>query len=506
MSHQDNPIVETKPGKIQGLFQNGLYIFKGIPYAAPPVEDLRWLPPQPVPPWKNVRPAREFRPIAPQIKMPPSPNREVSFEEPQSEDCLYLNIWSPGIDDSHRPVMVWIHGGAFSRGSGSSPMHDGTVLAKRGDVVVVTINYRLGALGFLHLDRITGGQIPATGNEGLLDQVAALQWVRDNIAFFGGDPENVTVFGESAGAMSIGCLLSMPRARGLFRKAILQSGSNTFKPLDEAVQLTGELLDILGAPAGNTADLRSIPAEKLVTAYQELGRRLNIKGSVLEPVVDGKILPEYPVEAVRHGSAGNISILIGTNLEESRFMAVMDPGLIEIDEAGLLQRWKKVLPAGLVPDLIDKYQRALTRDGAPAETSAVSLGLQTDVQFRIPAIRLLEAHGRSGQPAYSYLFTWRSPQTALGACHSLEIGFVFGVLVPGFNGAGAQAEKLAGEMQDSWTAFARTGNPGCSSLGEWPRYWPGRKTMILGADCHVEEAPLENERRAWDSVPDKFLG
>ena len=237
MSQNDKTLIETKSGKIKGSYQDGLYIFKGIPYAAPPVGEFRWLPPQPVKPWKGVRQAQTFGPIAPQngaLSLAP----EYQVEEPQSEDCLYLNVWSPGADGSRRPVLVWIHGGAFNRGSGSSPMYPGTTLARRGNVVVVTLNYRLGALGFLHLKKLTGGRIPATGNEGLLDQIAALQWVRDNIAHFGGDPDNVTVFGESAGGMSIGCLLAMPQARGLFHKAILQSGSSTVKSLDEAIRLT----------------------------------------------------------------------------------------------------------------------------------------------------------------------------------------------------------------------------------------------------------------------------
>ncbi len=218
-------IVETKSGKIEGAYQDDLFVFKGIPFASPPVGEFRWLPPQPVKPWKSIRQAQAFGPTAPHNSGGLSLMAEYRLEEPQSEDCLYLNVWTPGLDSSKRPVMVWIHGGAFNRGSGSSPQYAGNSLAKRGNAVIVTINYRLGCLGFLNLDKVTGGKIPATGNEGLLDQIAALHWVQDNIASFGGDPGNVTVFGESAGGMSIGCLLAMPLARGLFHKAILQSGS-----------------------------------------------------------------------------------------------------------------------------------------------------------------------------------------------------------------------------------------------------------------------------------------
>ncbi len=506
MSSNDKTVVETKSGKIKGSYQEGLYIFKGIPYAAPPVGEFRWLPPQPVKSWHGVREAQTFGPIAPQNSRPISFTGESPVEEPQGEDCLYLNVWSPGPDDSRRPVLVWIHGGAFNIGSGSNPMYPGTTLAKRGDVVVVTINYRLGPLGFLHLKKVTGGRIPATGSEGLLDQIAALHWVRDNIASFGGDPDNITVFGESAGGMSIGCLLAMPPARGLFHKAILQSGSNTVKFLDEAIQITQQYLDILGLGAGDVDALRSLTVERLLSAQQELHTRLNIKGSVMEPVVDGEMLPEIPIDAVKHGSADKIAVLAGSNLEEARFMARMDPGMTEIDEVGLLQRWQRVLPEELVPDLIENCRKALAKGGKAVGVAEIALALQTDVQFRIPAIRLVEAQRSNNMPAYTYLFTWKSPAPALGACHFLDVGFVFGNLGAGFNGTGPAADRLASNIQDAWLAFAHTGNPSCESLGNWPLYGNRRETMILGEECHVEEAPYEDERRAWDPIPNMFLG
>ncbi len=218
MSAQTSTIAETMPGKIEGVIEKSLYVFKGVPYAAPPIGQLRWMPPEPHQPWTGIRPAKAFGPIPPQIVMPQQPGLKLPglvTNEPQSEDCLTLNIWTPGLDHARRPVMVWIPGGAFIMGAGSLAIHEGNVLASRGKVVVVTINYRLGMLGFLNLNEVTGGRIPATGNEGLLDQIAALEWVRDHIAQFGGDPGNVTVFGESAGGMSIGCLLAMPKAQGV---------------------------------------------------------------------------------------------------------------------------------------------------------------------------------------------------------------------------------------------------------------------------------------------------
>ena len=264
-------IVATKSGKIEGSFENGLYVFKGIPYAAPPVGDLRWMPPQPAKPWSGVRPAKKFGPIAPQNMMAGGPIMQVP--QPQDEDCLFLNIWTPGLDNASRPVMVWIHGGAFTIGSGSDPMYDSDRLPKRGNIVLVTINYRLGMLGFLRLKEVTGGKIPATGNEGLLDQVAALKWVKENIAAFGGDPDNVTVFGESAGGMSIGCLMAMPSARGLFHKGILESGvGSTAGPLEDANN-TGELfLKTAGIKADDVKALRALtPAQLLDVATENEG-------------------------------------------------------------------------------------------------------------------------------------------------------------------------------------------------------------------------------------------
>jgi para-nitrobenzyl esterase len=506
MNNSEKAVVETRDGKVQGSLQKNLYIFRGVPYAAPPVGEYRWLPPRPVNPWKGIRPALTFGAICPQSKTPAQFNRLPEVEEPQSEYCLFLNVWTPGLDNGRRPVMVWIHGGAFKGGSGSSPTHDGSTLAHRGNVVIVTINYRLGPLGFLHLDKITGGRIPATGNEGLLDQIAALRWVRQNIASFGGDPDNVTVFGESAGAMSIGCLLAMPLAQGLFRKAILESGSNTCKPVEEAVSLTEQFLGFLGVSAGTMAELRTIPAELLLAAFQKLSMKLNIKGSVLEPVVDGSILPAFPIEAVKKGSAAGVAIMVGTNLDESRFMAMLDRGLTKIDEAALLKRWQNIVPADLAPSLIAACRKALEKSGSAVTTADVSLALQTDVQFRIPAFRLLQAHWLNHNPAYGYLFTWPSPQAELGSCHALEVGFVFGILSPSFNGSGPKAEKLAASMQDAWIAFARNGKPDCDSLGVWPQYGERRDIMLLGENCHVEPAPLEEERRAWEAIPDKFLG
>jgi para-nitrobenzyl esterase len=500
-------IVETTAGKIEGTYKNGLHKFAGVPFAAPPTGSRRWLPPEPVARWSGVRPAQKFATTAPQNPMaipvlnPPQP-------EPQDEDCLYLNIWTPGLDNTRRPVMFWIHGGGFTSGSGSTLAYNGRTLAKRGNTVIITTNYRLGALGFLNLNEITGGKIPATGNEGLLDQAFALGWVRDNIAAFGGDPDNVTIFGESAGGMSVACLLAMPKAKGLFHKAILQSGAaHTIYSKEQATHAATILLDILGTAPDDIDGLQSLSTKQLLAAQQELvAKGLDWKSGLgvlpFQPVVDGEVLPQPPLEAIANGSAKNIPVMIGTTSQEWKLFAVMDQQLPAMDEAKLLRRCQRLVPAEAAPNLIAAYRKALPKSGLANTPAELFTAIQTDRLFRIPAIRLAEAQ-RQYQPVYVYLFTWTSPYMggALGACHALELGFLFGTLEETFSGSKLPgADTLAKNLQDAWLAFARTGNPSSDSLGKWPPYGDSRETMLLGRECTLAAAPFDEERRAWESI------
>lgn len=503
----EKAVVKTKSGKIQGIYQNGIYMFMGVPYAAPPAGERRWLPPQPVKPWQGVRPALKFGPITPQNGIGTGVVPELAVEGIPDEDCLNLNIWSPGLDDAHRPVLVWIHGGAFNQGAGSQPLYTGDKLVRRGDVVVVTINYRLGLLGFLRLDEVTGGRIPATGNEGLLDQIAAITWVRDNIAGFGGDPDNITIFGESAGGISIGCLLSMPSARGLFHKAILQSGASMVTPLKESVLIAEKFLLIFGFNAGDVDALKALTVEQILSAEMKLRAEMarpweKLRATVTQPIVDGKTLPAIPVEAVKQDSAGNVLVMAGSNQDEWGLIGMADRGLPELDEAGLAERCQRLIPAKRVPVLVEAYRAARVKRGEDASPPAIYRAIQTDSTFRMPAIKFVESQQRRHRSSYSYLFTWKSPAMGgiLGACHTLEIGFVFGTYTQRFNGSGPAAELLAGNIQDAWTAFARTGDPSNKGIGTWPEYGENRATMILGADCHVEEAPYDEERHVWDVI------
>ena len=506
MSERENPVVATKSGKIAGSFANGLYIFKGIPYATPPVGELRWLPPQPVKKWNGVREANEFGAIAPQTIMPVGPFGQAP--QPQSEDCLFLNVWTPGLDNTPRPVMVWIHGGAFTLGAGSDPSYDSGILPKRGNIVMVSINYRLGMLGFLRLKNVTGGKIPATGNEGMMDQVAALKWVKDNIAAFGGDPGNITVFGESAGGMSIACLMAMPSAKGLFHKGILESGSGDYAINSEDANANGRLfLETAGIKENDVKSLRALSPPRLLEIEKKmiasrLGRGKNPEVTVSAPVIDKEIIPDDSNKLAKQGYSKEIMTLVGTNLNEWKLFTMMEPGFDKIDETGVINRLSTAMSANDAKTLVAAYRQAHTERDEPTTPAEIYTAIFGDYMFRIPGLVLTEAQQANNQAAYNYLFTWKSPAMGgvLGACHGLEIGFVFGNYNDMFCGSGPEADKLAQCMQDAWLAFAHTGDPSCESIGKWPVYGSKRMTMILDRNCHVEMAPYEEERQAWEKT------
>lgn len=507
-----NPaIVSTKSGRIEGNYEDGQYVFKGIPYAAATVGNLRWQAPKPVMPWSGVRSAKKFGSVAPQNPMLGTEAlADFVVTEPQDEDCLFLNIWTPDTEKVRRPVMLWIHGGAFIIGSGSQEMFRGNTLVRRGDVVLITINYRMGALGFMNLKEITRGAIPATGCEGLLDQIAALDWVRENIEAFGGDPDNITVFGESAGAMSIGDLLGMPAAKGKFQKAILESGgAGTVGLLEDSVATAAQFLDILGLKRTDADALYALTIRQILAAQQKLGAIMHEKDNRItpfQPVVDGIVMPEIPIHAIQKGAASGIPTLAGTNLDEFKLFNAIDRSFRKMDEAGMMQRLETIIPSNHISDVITAYRRERSQRGEATGAGDILTAVQTDYMFRIPVLQLVEAQCRNQQPAYNYLFTWKSPlmKGRLGACHTLEIGFVFGNYDERFCGAGPDADVLSQKMQDAWIAFARTGNPSCASLGSWEPYGDRRTVMVLDERCRLETAPYEEERRAWDSFEMKY--
>ena len=366
--------VSIHQGKLEGDEQNGLFVFKGIPFAAPPVGARRWLAPEKPASWTGVRDARRFGAVAHQNKMMLSALSAMVIDGEQSEDCLTLNVWTPALDGKRRPVMVWIHGGGFTIGSGSQPIYDGSVLARRGDVVLVTVNYRLGPLGYLRLADVTDGKIAASGNEGMLDQVAALEWVRDNIAEFGGDPGNVTIFGESAGGMSVGTLLAMPAARGLFHKAIPQSGAcHTGAPVARANRTAERVLSKLHVQPGDAAAIRALtPAQLLTGTMLDDGKTPDPElGMAYQPVIDGTFVPRAAIEMVADGSASGVAVMVGSTLEEWKLFSMMDPSLHKLDRAGLGARISRRLTAEAADAVIDSYEkgaRAAWRGGHASRT------------------------------------------------------------------------------------------------------------------------------------------
>jgi para-nitrobenzyl esterase len=502
MSDAHENIVNTKQGKLQGAKENDLFVFKGVPFAAPPVGNLRWMPPQPVSSWKGVRPALEYGTIAPQN---PMPEGFIGQRKPelQSEDCLYLNLYTPGLDNKKRPVMVWIHGGAFSLGSGSEAMYRSGKIAQRGDVVLVTTNYRLGALGFLNLDKVTGGKIPSTGNEGLLDQVAALTWVKDNIENFGGDPDNVTIFGESAGGMSVSCLMVLPKARGLFHRAIIESAVGAIgRPLENSIYTAETFLKIAEISVDDTPGLMKMPIQKILDVQTKVAGETDQGEAPCIPVADGVIMPLMPLETFLKGKAAKVPTLIGSNLDEQKLFSLMNPLHAKMDDSMLIKLLSRNVPEKDIPMIIDIYKREKEKRGENIRPFDLYSAINTDIMFRNIALHITEAQKDNGIPAYNYLFTWKSPAAGgiFGATHALEVGFVFGTMDDMFCGTGPAADRLAERMQDAWTAFARTGDPSCESIGDWPVYGTERKTMIISEDCRVEKAVYEEERKIWEKV------
>lgn len=503
-------LIDTLLGRLAGERSGDLVCFKGIPFAKPPVGPLRWRMPEPAEPWAGVRDATRFGRVCPQAPTQLEMVMGSTMGE-QAEDCLYLNVWTPGCDGAKRPVMVWIHGGAFMIGAGSQGVYNGEMLAARG-VVVVTLNYRLGAFGFVDLADASNGALPGTGAEGLADQILALHWVKRNILEFGGDPENITLFGESAGGMSVAALLSAPAARGLFHKAIAQSGAaHIGYDRERAARVGRAVLDELGLSPGDAARALEIPygaivrAQIAVQADAREGKNTRKLGSLpFQPTIDGQILDGEPIAAIRAGSAAGIPLLTGTTREEWKLFSAPNPATRLMSAKNLAARIER-LAGEAAADILAAYDGASVFERFNA--------LMTDKVFTIPAIRLAEAQGAHA-PVFAYRFDWRSKLLGgiMGSCHGLELGFVFGTyrerLAGAFFGTGPEADALSEAMIDAWVNFARRANPETNSTGPWPRYDKGsRRTLILGdGPPQLVSAPNEARRRAWEPIPEKRLG
>ncbi|MDP6980063.1 MAG: carboxylesterase/lipase family protein [Myxococcota bacterium] len=498
-------VIETAGGKIEGEAREGVETFRGIPFAAPPVGARRFCPPAPPEPWGGVRDCTAFGNTAPQ---PPSllPGMAPGA---QDEDCLYLNVYTPAADTQRRrPVMVWIHGGAFTGGSGSQALYEGAHLVRRGQVVLVTINYRLGALGYLHLadrqDRLEG----AASNLGQRDQIAALEWVRDNIDRFGGDPGEVTIFGESAGGMAVSTLLGMPAAKGLFHRVIAQSGAaHATHSATSALWVLDAVLEQLGIAERDIAQLRDVSVERLLAAQSSaalaVGTRVQLPYA---PSLDADSLPESPLDVVRRGGAKDIPLIVGVNGDEWKLFSAANPKHDTMDEVVLHKLVRSRLGKQSTSEA-DAKAMVESYKGTRPEAAPCDLfdAFESDRVFRIPAIRLAEAQVAHQPATRKYYFTYPSParRGRLGACHALELPFVFGTFdaptMDRFAGTGPEVKRLSLAMMDAWVAFARSGDPNSEAIPQWAPYCAEqRRTLIFDREVEQRHAPEEVERSAWD--------
>jgi len=496
--------VRTTEGVIAGEETAHGAVFRGIPYAQAPVGPLRFRPPARPEAWAGVRPATAYGPIVPQNAIPGSFGL-FNPVHPAGADCLSLNVWTPDPGGAGLPVFVWIHGGAFSTGSGADSIYDGLTFARDG-VVCVTVNYRLAAAGFHHVDDGERG----SGAFGLLDQVAALRWVQENIAGFGGDPGNVTVGGESAGGMSVGCLLAVPEARGLFRRGLLQSGAgHNGLPAEVATAVAERFRAALGLAGSRPGSERATSDEELLAAQAIVATEVATSpdgatfgdaiasGMAWQPLVGGDVLPQRPIDAVAAGAAEGIDILIGTCRDEIQLFVGVAPDLLPIDDAVIGPLFDATFAAGPV-------------DGAAARATYLErLGdvgvldlwaaMETDRQFRIPAVRLADAQAGFAT-VHAYEFAWESPAFGgrLKAAHGLDLPFTWDVLAdPTLTPLIGEEppQELATEVHAAWVRFVTDGDPG------WPAYDPERRvTRQLGGETALVEDPRPAERALWDGV------
>jgi para-nitrobenzyl esterase len=502
-------VVEVKSGRLRGEAGDGLTAFLGVPFAASPAGSGRFSPPRPPESWRGVRQASEFGAVAPQATsgigsyLPGDPLD-------QDEECLFVNVWAPSPRGERLPVMVYVHGGAFMNGAGSSILYRPTRLARRG-AVVVTFNYRIGALGFLAHRCLFDQQSGGFGNWGLLDQIAALSWVRENVSAFGGDPENVTVFGQSAGAMAVSDLIATGGAHSLFRRAIIQSGAPIAASPAASSAVAEQLFAQLGISDPDRQSLSLVPVDELIEAQSSVNSEIDGGiGLPFQPVIDGGLISLPPEDAIASGASSSVEILGGWNRDEFAlfsFAALAGREFGAQDLEGLVRRYLRGsgVDESLALPAIETYAAARSERREPASERAILDAIIRDWIFRIPFVRMTEAHVRNGGRAFLYEFDWPSPFAggALGACHGIELPFVFGTvhepIVGLFAGASDEAFKLAEAVQSSWIGFAISGDPSSELTGPWPLYQPPeRAAMRIGSKIEVTRAPREEERSFWE--------
>lgn len=509
-------VAETAFGKIRGVDNSGIKIFKGIPYGADTSGKNRFMPPAEPADWSGVRDALAYGHSAPQ-RDPADPQRapgatggaapsSVSANRlpPEGEDCLVLNVWTPALGaaggSGKRPVMVWCHGGGFVTGSGSSPSNDGSNLARRGDVVVVTLNHRLNVLGFANLSEFSA-DFEASGDAGMLDIIQALKWVKANIAQFGGDPNLVTIFGQSGGGRKVETLLAMPAAKGLFHRAIIESGAAVrVTERDIAVRNSEQLLAKLGVDKKNVRELQKLPVEKIMAAYFAVLKDHpdvdpNING--FDPTVDGKILPQHPFYPKASPVSANVPVMIGSTRTEQTFFSMDDPGAFSQNDADMHARIEKLL-GNKADSMIDLY-RKLNPGASPSDIYFLAA---TDLRYGAPTMFAAQQRAALGAaPVYLYYFTWETPVQGgrLKSPHTIEVPFAFDnvKISARMTGGGQEAMALADKVSDAWIAFARSGDPNTPKLPHWPAYdSTDRATMVINNVSKVVNDPLKEQRIA----------
>jgi para-nitrobenzyl esterase len=500
---QDSRIIQTSCGRVRGAqIADGL-VFKGIPYASPPVGNLRFRPPTMPASWDGVRDCTSFGPSCPQSLPGNALLGPISVSDPFSEDCLSLNVWTPAADDGKRATLVWIHGGGFRWGGTSPAVYDGSSFA-RDDLVMVSINYRLGALGFLYLDEFFG-DVSGSGNAGLVDQMCALEWVRENIDRFGGDSSNVTIFGESAGGFLVADLMAAPAASGLFHRTIVQSGGPWANSLLGATAVTERALNLLDVRPGELDRLQDIPASRLVDVTDQLrteaaallgGELRYIQPHPFLPVVDGLVLMDYPEIEIAKGRAAGVDLLIGWCANESNVNRLArNSGILEAGFRGQLQPYLSKRSRSL-DEALTAY-RELHPDRAVLDLLSHA---HSDAMYRVPSIKLAEAQVRLQDSVWLYEFAWPTPvgDGRFGSPHTLEIPFVFDQLVaPALHGH-SPPRGLATDIHGAWVQFAKTGRPGHGETSDWPRYITGGDMMVLNEAMSSRKAIHRDVGRIWE--------
>jgi para-nitrobenzyl esterase len=500
-------IAETNLGRIRGIDDSGIEIFKGIPYGASTAGTNRFMPPVDPGKWTGVRDTLEYGHSAPQrdpaAPLPATSSLTVSGSNlpTEGEDCLVLNVWTPAVNDGRkRPVMFWCHGGGFATGSGSSPDNDGTNLARRGDVVVVTINHRLNVLGFANFSEFST-DFAASGDAGMMDIVHALKWVRANIAHFGGDPNTVMIFGQSGGGRKVETLLAMPSAKGLFHRATIESGAALqVADRDIAIRNAEQLLAKLGIRKQDVHEVQKLPLEQIMTAYFAVVREARgVDQSIggFSPTVDGSILPQHPFSPTASPVSADVPVMIGCTRTEMTLFSLNDAAAFSLDDDGLRARVNELL-GGQSQGMIDLY-RKLSPTATPSD---IFFLISSDYRYGAPTMKIAERRAALGKgPVYLYYFTWETPVQGgrLKSPHTMEIPFAFDnvKISARLTGGGPEAMALADKVSDSWIAFARTGNPNTPKLPPWPVFnVKDRATMVIGNSSKVVNDPLREQRTA----------